>query len=87
MSIETNSVPVWYNKEEAECFEKVKALAKRIPSAMVDPEESHVVIECVKALSTDEILCISDFNKECPELLVSYAYESDHTKGKRYPLQ
>lgn len=89
MSITANSVPAWYSKEEIECFEKIKTLAKKIPATkciIVDPEESHVVIECRTKLSTDEILTIADFNGEGPEVPVSYAYERDRVEGKRYNL-
>ena len=89
MMAAVNNTPAWYSKEEAKCFEKVKELARKILSAksvIVDPEEIHIVIECRTALSTDDILLICDFNEECPEVPVSYAYESDRVKGKRYDL-
>lgn len=90
MMAAVSNTPAWYGKEEAECFEKIKELAKRFPQAtalVIEMEgSSQVLIECREELTNTQNMQISRFNKERNGLLVDYVTEDEHIEGKRYPL-
>ena len=90
MIIATNNVPAWYSKEEIECFEKIKELARTFPSAtalVIEIEGSiQILIECKEELPPAQNMKISQFNKERNGLFVDYVTEDEQVEGKRYPL-
>ena len=90
MGIAANNIPDWYNKEEVECFEKIRELARSLPSAtdiLVEHEGSiEVILELKRSASEEEIGKISDFNRGMHELFIEFVYQNEKVKGKRYGL-